>query len=435
MTRTTKTETAKSAMSSNATATTSMVSTAVVDQQIKSGATQRVETRVERRAGSSVGRSVKSRKQAPRPAEQRRRKNSQLGDCWLVEPEIRRPMDSPLLDLRGGPAATFENPVLEQDFIVYCQLASPVALHNDELAERRDELLDQARNHIQQPEFELPNAAQLICGDHLLEPVQNIQEPMMRLPEETQMLASLCTMRLLTTIEETSVLKRMHFLKHLAQKTLESEPLDQWTVARAEGLLRAAHWHRTLFVQCNMRLVVSILRKLPVPSHRYDELFSDGVIGLLRAIDKFDPGRGYRFCTYATTVIRRECFQHIHERQDENSQCIQSAALSVLASVRGLSESSNDVEKDRAHWVSWQEKLMSLIHKLSRREQMIIRSRYCLGAHRQVKTLQRLAAALKISKERVRQLEIKALNKLRKLAGAVPGDDLLLSVGECEAGA
>jgi RNA polymerase sigma factor (sigma-70 family) len=349
----------------------------------------------------------------------------------VVEAPIRKaPPGAQLLDFNGRPSATFDNPVLEQDFISYCQMASPIAICDEQLAARHQELLEQAANHIWHVDYESPEAAQLILGDCLLEPVQNIQEPMMRLPEETKMFASLCTTRLLTTEEETSVLRRLHYLKYLAHKTLTEGTIDQWMVARAEGLLRAAQWHRTLFVQCNMRLVVSIVRKLPVPMHRYDELFSDGVVGLLRAIDKFDPCRGFRFCTYATTVIRRECFQQIQERSDDQSYCIQSPALSVLASVQGLADSSQDVEKDRAHWISWQEKLLTLIHRLSRREQIVIRSRYCLGAHRHVKTLQRLAAALKISKERVRQIEIGALNKLKKLASELPAEDSLVTAAD-----
>lgn len=367
----------------------------------------------------------------PKAAVKSGARKRKVSHAWLGEPQA-ADSEHGTFDFTGTPKATFDNPALERDFISYCQLSSPVAWHEDEFEQKRQELLELARNYLHQPEFDLPGAAEAICGDCLLEPVQDIQEPMLRLPEETQMLASLCTMRLLTNEEETSVLKRLHFLKYLAEKTLETEPLDQWTLARAEGLLRASQWHRTLFVQCNMRLVVSILRKLPVPSHRYDELFSDGVIGLLRAIDKFDPNRGYRFCTYATTVIRRECFQHIQERHDEGADCFQSASLSILATVRGLTDNSGDVEIDRAHWVTWQEKLLGLIQKLSRREQVIIRSRYCLGAHRQVKTLQRLASALKISKERVRQLEISALNKLRKLAGSLQSDDPGARVVECD---
>ena len=353
--------------------------------------------------------------------------SAELQSSWVVEATYKPlPADVERLDLRGRPVATFSNPVLERDFVAYCQLAAPIALRPDQFDQRYRELLDQSSNYIWQPEFEMANAADKICGDCLLEPVQNIQEPMMRLPEETKMFATLCTTRLLSISEETSVLRRLHFLKFLAHRILSSETVDQWTLARAEGLLRASQWHRTLFVQCNMRLIVSIIRRLPVPTHRYDELFSDGVVGLLRAIDKFDPCRGYRFCTYATTVIRRECFQQIHERNDENASCFQSPALSVLATVRGLSDGAENT--DRAHWVSWQEKLMTLVHRLSRREQMIIRSRYCLGAHRQVKTLQRLAAALKISKERVRQLELGAINKLRKLALELPPEEALVTV-------
>ncbi len=230
----------------------------------------------------------------------------------------------------------FDNPALEQDFISYCQMASPVALKADQFEGKRQELLDQSANHIWQPEFELPGAANKICGESLLEPVQNIQEPMMRLPEETQMFATLCTTRLLSTTEETSVLTRLHFLKYLAHRILMTEPVDQWTLARAEGLLRAAQWHRTLFVQCNMRLVVSIIRKLPYP--RIATMNCSAMVSLVCSEPSTSsiPCRGYRFCTYATTVIRRECFQQIQERQDENTYCVQSAALSVLATVRGL---------------------------------------------------------------------------------------------------
>ncbi len=348
--------------------------------------------------------------------------------AWVVEaPQQALPVGAKLLDFTGRPQATFDNPTLERDFIGYCQMASPIALDPEQFDAKLQELLAQTANHIYQAEFEAAGAAERICGDYLLEPVQNIQEPMMRLPEETKMFATLCTTRLLTPAEEISVLRRLHFLKFLAHKILTSESIDQWSLARAEGLLRAAQWHRTLFVQCNMRLVVSIIRKLPVPTHRYDELFSDGVVGLLRAIDKFDPCRGYRFCTYATTVIRRECFQQIEERKEECEQCVQSAALTVLASVRGISDTCEQTAADRARFGSWQEKLVSLLHRLSRREQVIIRSRYCLGAHREVKTLQRLAAALKISKERVRQLEISALEKLRRFATETPAEEACMS--------
>jgi RNA polymerase primary sigma factor len=57
-----------------------------------------------------------------------------------------------------------------------------------------------------------------------------------------------------------------------------------------------------------------------------------------------------------------------------------------------------------------------LLDKLDRREKLIVRARFSLGSHRRVQTLQRIADSLGVSKERVRQLEKRALEKLRELA-------------------
>jgi RNA polymerase primary sigma factor len=56
---------------------------------------------------------------------------------------------------------------------------------------------------------------------------------------------------------------------------------------------------------------------------------------------------------------------------------------------------------------------------LDRRERFIIRARFSLGSHRRVHTLQSLADRLGVSKERVRQLEQRAMEKLRAMAGTV----------------
>jgi RNA polymerase primary sigma factor len=57
-----------------------------------------------------------------------------------------------------------------------------------------------------------------------------------------------------------------------------------------------------------------------------------------------------------------------------------------------------------------------MLDRLDRREKLIVRARFSLGGHRRVQTLQRLADKLGVSKERVRQLEKRALEKLRDFA-------------------
>jgi RNA polymerase primary sigma factor len=65
-----------------------------------------------------------------------------------------------------------------------------------------------------------------------------------------------------------------------------------------------------------------------------------------------------------------------------------------------------------------------MISQLDRRERFIIRCRYALGSHRKVKSLQFLADKLGVSKERVRQLEIRAVDKLRNTAADVELDSV-----------
>ncbi len=70
-------------------------------------------------------------------------------------------------------------------------------------------------------------------------------------------------------------------------------------------------------------------------------------------------------------------------------------------------------------WHELRARLSVMLGDLDRREKLIIRARFSLGSHRRVQTLQSLANRLGVSKERVRQLERRAMEKLRDMAGNV----------------
>jgi len=92
----------------------------------------------------------------------------------------------------------------------------------------------------------------------------------------------------------------------------------------------------------------------------------------------------------------------------------------------GLQDMDFDItDDDRSSAISekrWHElrsRLSVMLDELDRREKFIIRARFSLGSHRRVHTLQSLADRLGVSKERVRQLERRAMDKLRGMAGNV----------------
>ena len=141
-------------------------------------------------------------------------------------------------------------------------------------------------------------------------------------------------------------------------------------------------------------------------------------MALMRSVDKFDYQLGYRFSTYATQVVRRNSYRFVMDRQDER--------LKVTASIGegGLDVAAGDgaSSMSEARWDALQTQLRSMLGDLDKRERFIVRARYSLGSHRSVKTLQSLANRLGISKERVRQLEKRALEKLQRMAQAQPID-------------
>ncbi len=75
-------------------------------------------------------------------------------------------------------------------------------------------------------------------------------------------------------------------------------------------------------------------------------------------------------------------------------------------------------------WSNLRELMTSMLDNLDRRERFIIRSRYALGAHRKARTFQYLADKLGVCKERVRQLEQRAVSKLQSMAAELEMDEL-----------
>ncbi len=237
-------------------------------------------------------------------------------------------------------------------------------------------------------------------------------------------LARLCEAKLLSAEEETRLFRRMNFLKFQAnaiRSELDTEQPDADAVDKAERCLEEAQAIRDRIVQANMRLVISVVKKFVTPQRSFDEMLSDGIFSLMQAAEKFDYDRGFRFSTYAYRAIARNAFRKINDRQKENARF---AINSEEAAFNAMDEGGSSTVYEEA-WDRLRGALSQMMHHLDRRERFIIRSRYALGAHRKVRTFQCLADKLGVSKERVRQLEQRAVAKLQAFAAEQQVDELL----------
>lgn len=229
-------------------------------------------------------------------------------------------------------------------------------------------------------------------------------------------LSRLCEAPLLTQEQERGLFERMNFLLHQAsvhRALLNPERPSKTRLQLIERLVLLAQWHRDQIVAANVRLVFSIVKKFVNPNNTFEELLSDGIVGLIRAVEKFDFDRGFRFSTYATQVIRRNSYRKVSEDQQERQK-----------TMGGIEELGVDLEVDdrvsaisENRWHELRSRLSIMLNQLDRREKLIIRARFSLGTHRKVHTLQSIANRLGVSKERVRQLETRAMTKLRGMAG------------------
>jgi RNA polymerase sigma factor (sigma-70 family) len=158
------------------------------------------------------------------------------------------------------------------------------------------------------------------------------------------------------------------------------------------------------------KLTVSIAKNFVGSRHSLEELVSEGDATLIRAIALFDPSRGYRFSTYATYAIRRQLARYVNSPQHLHATPVDFRDAPPISDHRRW---TLPYEQAMEAGVAW---LESALFELSPRERFIIRCRFGWGREFETRTLQEIADELGVSRERVRQLEVRAIKKLRELA-------------------
>ncbi len=121
-------------------------------------------------------------------------------------------------------------------------------------------------------------------------------------------LASLYDVPLLSRAQEAHLFRKMNYLKFKASKLRDeldpSQPKSS-VMDEIEALYQEAVATKNQIIRANLRLVVSIAKRHVGPAENFFELVSDGNVSLMRAAEKFDFSRGYKFSTYASWAIMK----------------------------------------------------------------------------------------------------------------------------------
>ncbi|MBA4032249.1 MAG: hypothetical protein C0478_15370 [Planctomyces sp.] len=313
--------------------------------------------------------------------------------------------------------------------LVSSQEVVPQASENDSplVKSERSQLLLRATAVWDLPLFFIPNAdfgTPALDAEFLSEGPQPLREPRrIRQPEGLPAyLGSLYETPLLTPAQEVHAFRKYNCIKYKASTLRDSLNSARPSKSKLDEIERLAAWAaqvRDGIVRANLRLVVANARHFADADHTFDDLVSDGNLSLVQAVEKFDYSRGFRFSTYATHAIRRTFFRRMSRKVREKSR--------VSYATQELLQEAPFVAQEEGVSLSQFELYQTLIERMSERlnerELVILRARFSLEALGEVPTLQVLAADLGICKERVRQLQNRAIEKLRDLATEIRAEN------------
>ena len=223
--------------------------------------------------------------------------------------------------------------------------------------------------------------------------------------------------RLLTFDGEQLLFKRLNFLRFRANAirlTINPKRPAKKKVLEMERLLDEAASVREELTRANLRLVISIAGKLSMSHDEFDEFVAEGNGILLYAIDKFDYARGYRFSTYATHAVQRHLYRFIERRKKRASREFAREPDLMVNDVMV------DANPDKLAEDEVKQAVAAVIAKIDQtlddRERFIVRGRFGLDGTGEGKTYSNLGEQLGLSKERVRQLLLRAIEKLGEVA-------------------
>ena len=198
-----------------------------------------------------------------------------------------------------------------------------------------------------------------------------------------------------------------------------------WRLSRIADSRRRAHWKaqylafRDRIVLGNRKLIYRAVRRWMPAATWVDDMTGDCQIVLIQAVAAYNPWLGIRFSTYAFTCLMR-ALSRLSQRHTADRL---SKSIPLEALPDGEPRDLGSVEQSASH-LPYVDEFLHGSHKLlSSREKEVLARRFSLDVQTKSGTLEQVGRELGLSKERVRQVQATALNKLRKALMGVGAPD------------